>query len=102
MTTQPTKKPSKPNKLVFPSLILAAIAASLTPLALNTSIVQYFFFLVLPLGFGAALMAKIAMNQIKRGAGTGLDRNIAVIAYFLGMLPALFLCGLLTWQIYQM
>jgi hypothetical protein len=102
MDTRPRKKPQKSNKLVFPSLILAAMAASMTPLALSSSSARFYMFLVLPLGFGAALMSKIALNQIKRGAGTKLDRNIAVMAYFLGLLPGLFLCGMLTWQVYRM
>jgi hypothetical protein len=102
LDTQPSKKIPKQNKLVLPSLILAAMAASMTPLALASSAALVYMFLVLPLGFGAALLSKIALNQIKRGAGTKLDRNIAVMAYFLGLLPGLFLCGLLTWQVYSM
>ena len=102
MNTRPSKKLPKPNKLVIPSLILAAIAASMTPLAWMPTAAGFYMFLVLPLGFSAALMAKIALNQIKRGAGTGLDRKIAIIAYFLGFLPALFLCGLLTYYMFQL
>jgi hypothetical protein len=91
-----------PNKLAIPSLILASIAASMTPLALNPSNALFYMLAVLPLGFGSALLARISLNQIRRGAGTKLDRNIAVIAYFLGFLPGLFLCGMLTVQLFGM
>jgi len=98
--TQPSRKSPTPNKLVLPSLILAAVSASLAPFALISTAALVYVFLVLPLGFGAALMAKIALNQIKRGTGTPLDRNLALVAYFLGLLPGLSLCGVLTYQLY--
>jgi hypothetical protein len=96
VTTRPNGKLPPPNKFAIPSLILAAIAASMTPLALIPSNAGWYMLVVLPLGFGSALLARIALNQIRGGAGTALDRNIAVIAYFLGFLPGLFLCGMLT------
>jgi hypothetical protein len=102
MNNAPQGKLTKPNKLVLPSLILAAISATLAPVAYITEAVQVYLFLVLPLGFGAALMAKIALNQIKRGNGSVLDRNLALLAYFLGLLPALSLCAVITFQMYAL
>jgi len=99
MDTRPTDKPVTPNKLVLPSLILASLAVIVAPFAMIGSHAKVYLFLALPLGFSAALVAKIALNQIKRGVGTRLDRNLALIAYFLGMVPGLSLCGLLTYQI---
>ena len=100
MDTRPTNKVPAPNKLVMPSLVLAAVSAALAPFALIATAAQLYIFLVLPLGFGAALMAKIAMNQIKAGRGTLFDRNLAIVAYFLGLLPGLSLCGFMTYQLY--
>jgi len=100
MDTQPSKNILRSNKLVIPSLALGAVSAFMTPLALLSSAAVIYTFLVIPLGICAVIMARVALLQIKRGNGTDVDRNIAVVAYFLGFLPALFLCGMLTFQLH--
>ena len=56
-------------------------------------------FFLLPFGLAAALLARIALNQIKRGLGTPQERNLAIIAYFLGLAPVLYFCGIFTYQL---
>ncbi len=99
MSLPPSTKVVKSNKLVLPSLVLACIAVAMAPFAYLYEAVFVYVFLVLPLGFSAALLAKIALTQIRRAAGPVMDRNLAVVAYFLGLLPALSLCGVLTLQL---
>jgi hypothetical protein len=102
LDTRPSNKLPAPNKLAMPSMVLACLAVSTALFALISSAERVYLFLVLPLGLGAAFLARIALFQIKRGAGTRLDRNLAVIAYFLGLLPAMILCGIVTYDLYRM
>jgi hypothetical protein len=50
----------------------------------------------------AALLAMIALNRIKRGLGSPRDRILAVIAYFLGLAPVLYYCGLFTYYLLKL
>lgn len=78
---------------------MACVAVIAAPFALITTAAQVYMFLIMPLGFAAAITARIALNQIKRGAGTRRERGVAVAAYFLGLAPALYLCGMLTYDL---
>lgn len=81
---------------------MACLAALAAPFALAATAAQVYMFLVIPLGLAAAIMARIALHQIKRGAGTRRERNLAVAAYFLGLVPALYLCGMITYDLYRL
>jgi hypothetical protein len=80
-------------------MILGCIPAVAIPLAIIFPSRQFFMFFLLPFGLVAALLARIALNQIKRGLGSPRDRNLAIIAYFLGLSPVLYFCGILTYQL---
>jgi hypothetical protein len=69
-----------PVTLVFPSTFL------------------YLIF-VLPLGLIAALLARIALHQVKGTRGTPGQRTLALSAYFLGFSPSLYFCGQLTYRL---
>ena len=92
-------KTSRRNKLVLPSMILAglAVAAGLFTILIPSR--QFYLFFLLPFGLVAALLAKIALNQIQRGNGTARDRTLAIVAYFLGLLPVLYFCAVFTYQL---
>lgn len=90
---------SKRNKLVLPSLILACLAVAAGLFVAFIPSKQFYLFFLLPFGLVAALLAKIALNQIQRGNGTAQDRTLAIVAYFLGLLPVLYFCAIFTYQL---
>jgi ABC-type Na+ efflux pump permease subunit len=89
----------KPNKLILPSIILGCIPALAIPFAIIFPHLQFYMFFLLPFGLIAALLARIALNQIKRGSGTSRERSLAIAAYFLGLSPVLYFCGIFTFQL---
>ncbi len=97
--TQPSSRPPKPNKLVLPSLILGCIPLLALPVTIIFPSTQFYLFYLLPFGLTATLLARIALNQMKRIPGTGQQHTLAVIAYFLGLTPALYFCGEFTYQL---
>lgn len=90
---------SKHNKLILPSFILASIPLIGTFVSMFYQPAYYILFFLLPLGIAAAVMAWIALRQIKRGEGNPKDLAPAIIAYYLGLVPALYFCGVLTYQL---
>lgn len=92
------KKP-QPTKLILPAIILACIPAVAVPVTIVFPSTQIYLFYLLPFGILAAVLARIALNQIKRGFGTRQERNLALITYFLGLSPVLYFCGIFTYQL---
>jgi hypothetical protein len=92
------KKP-QPNKLILLGIILACIPAVAVPITIAFPSTQIYLFYLLPFGILAAVLARIALNQIKRGFGTRQERNLALITYFLGLSPVLYFCGIFTYQL---
>lgn len=90
---------SKRNKLIFPSFILASIPLIGVLVSMVYQPAYYILFFLLPLGIAAAVMAWIAVRQIKRGEGNPKDLVPAIVAYYLGLIPALYFCGALTYQL---
>ena len=60
---------------------------------------QIYLFFFLPFGILAAVLARIALGQIKRDFGTRQERNLALITYFVGLSPVLYFCGIFTYQL---
>jgi hypothetical protein len=92
------KKPTS-NKLVFPGIVLACIPAVAVPFTIIFPATQVYLFYFLPFGILAAVLARIALGQIKRGYGTRQERNLALITYFVGLSPVLYFCGIFTYQL---
>jgi hypothetical protein len=92
------KKP-KPNKLILPGILLACIPSIAVPVTIVFPATQVYLYLFLPFGILAAILARIALNQIKRDFGTRQERNLALITYFLGLSPVLYFCGVFTYQL---
>lgn len=92
------KKP-KPNKLILPGIILACIPAVAVPITIIFPSTQSYLLLFLPFGILAAVLARIALYQIKHGNGTTRERNLALITYFLGLSPVLYFCGIFTYSL---
>jgi hypothetical protein len=92
------KKP-QPAKLILPGIILACIPVVAVPVTIAFPSTQIYLLYLLPLGMLAAVLARIALNQIKRGFGTRQERNLALITYFLGLSPMLYFCGIFTYQL---
>jgi hypothetical protein len=89
----------KPNKLILSSFILGFIPAVAIPFAVIFPSLQFYMLFLLPFGLGAALLALIALDRIKHGLGSPHERTLAVIAYFLGLSPVLYFCGIFTYQL---
>jgi predicted membrane metal-binding protein len=92
----------KPNKLILSSFIVGFIPAVAIPFAIIFPSLQFYMFFLLPFGLVAALLAMIALNRIKRGLGSPQDRPLAIIAYFLGLSPVLYFCGIFTYQLLKL
>ena len=88
-----------PNRLILPAIILACIPALAVPVTIIFPSTQIYLFYFLPFGLAAAVLARIALGQIKRGLGTRQERNLALITYFLGLSPMLYFCGVFTYQL---
>ena len=97
--TRPTKKPPKRNKLILPSLILGCIPVLAIPFTIIFPSTQFYLLYFLPFGLLATLLARIALNQLKRAPGASPDRTLAIVAYFLGLTPALYFCAELSYQL---
>ncbi len=80
-------------------MILACITVALGLFVAFIPSRQFYLFFLLPVGLIAALLAKTALNQIQRGDGDSRDRTLAITAYFLGLLPALYFCAIFTYQL---
>ena len=94
----PNRTPRR-NKLVVPSMIIACstvVAGLFVAFILSK---QFYLFFLLPFGLLAAILARIALNQIQHGNGTPQDRLLAILAYFLGLSPVLYFCATLTYQL---
>ena len=85
--------------LIYASLILACIPVIGMFIVILTPSLQFYLFYLLPFGILAAFLARIALNRMKRSPGTDLDRTLAILAYFLGLSPALYFCGSLTYEL---
>ena len=94
-----SEKKLQPAKLILPGIILACIPAVAVPVTIAFPSTQIYLFYLLPFGILAAVLARIALNQIKRGFGTRQERNLALIIYFLGLSPVLYFCGIFTYQL---
>ncbi len=99
MITQPIKRPLKQNKLILPSLVLAGISVLAIPFTVFRLSTQIYLVFFLPIGIVAAVLARIAISQVKRGLGTRQDFKLAIIAYFMGLSPSLCFCGLFTYAL---
>ena len=97
MNTRP-----KLDKLVLSSFLLGIIPAVAIPVAVIFPNLQFYMFFLLPFGLGAALLAMIALNRIKNRHGTPRERNLAILAYFLGLSPVLYFCGIFTFQLLKL
>ena len=80
-------------------MILGFFPAVAIPFAVIFPSLQFYMLLLLPLGLAAALLALIALNRIKHGLGSPRNRALAVIAYFLGLAPVLYYCGVFTYHL---
>ena len=101
MVHRPDNK-TKPNKLIHPAIILAcipAVAVLVTIVIPSTQIYLYYF---LPSGILASVLARIALHQLKSGSGTPRERNLALVAYFLGLAPVLYFLAVLTYQLFHL
>ena len=92
-------KRTEPAKLIFPAIILACIPAVAVPVTIASPSTQIYLIYLLPFGILAAVLARIALNQIKRGFGTRQERNLALITYFLGLSPVLYFFGIFTYSL---
>ena len=99
MGTSPSNGKPRSNKLILPSIILGSIPAIAIPFAIIFTHLQFYMFFLLPFGLTAAILARIALNQIKNGNGRPQDRTLAILAYFLGLSPVLYFCGIFTFQL---
>ena len=88
-----------PNKLIMPGIILACIPVVVVPFTIIFPSMQSYLLYFLPFGVAGAVVARIALFQIKRGGGTHNERNLALITYFLALSPVLYFCGLFTYQL---
>lgn len=86
------------NRLLLPSFVLSAIPLIGTLVAIFYQPAYFYLLYLLPLGIIAAILARIAINQAKRGKGLPEDFVLAIIAYYLGLTPALYFCGVMTYQ----
>jgi hypothetical protein len=91
-----------PNKLILSSMILGFIPAVATPFAVIFPSLQFYMFFLLPFGLAAALLAMIALYRMRRGPVPPRERILAIIAYFLGLSPVLYFCGMLTVQLLKL
>ncbi len=89
----------KRSKLILLSFVLAAIPLIGTFVAIVYQPAYYILLFLLPFGLAAAVMARIVLGQIKRGQGSPEDFVPAIIAYYLGFVPALYFCGVMTYQL---
>jgi len=71
----------------------------MVPISIIFPSTQPYLLFFLPFGAAAAVLARIALNQVKRGKGTPRDRSLALIIYFVGLVPILFYCGLFTYSL---
>jgi ABC-type maltose transport system permease subunit len=94
-----SNKKLKPNKLILPAIILACIPAIAVPVTIAFPSIQNYLIFFLPFGILAAVLARIALYQIKRGFGTRQERNLALITYFLGLSPVLYFFGIFTYSL---
>ncbi len=99
ITNRLDKKP-KHNKLILPGIILACIPAVAVPVTIAFPSTQVYLLYLLPFGILSAVLARIALYQIKRGIGTRQERNLALITYFLGLSPVLYFCGVFTYSLH--
>jgi hypothetical protein len=97
--TRPIRRSPQSNKLVLPSLILGCVPILAIPFTIVFPSTQFYLFYFLPFGLTATLLARIALNQMKRTPGIGQQHTLAVIAYFLGLTPALYFCAEFTFQL---
>ena len=91
-----------PNKLVLSSFLLGILPAVAIPFAVIFPSLQFYMFFLLPFGLGAALLAMIALNRMKKRQATTRERNLAILAYFLGLSPVLYFCGIFTYQLLKL
>ena len=99
MNIRGSNKKPKSNKLIFPGIILACIPVFAVAFTIVFPAKQIYLFYFLPFGILAAVLARIALGQIKRGLGTHRERNLALITYFVGLSPVLYFCGIFTYQL---
>jgi hypothetical protein len=83
----------------MPGIIFACIPMFAVPFTLIFPEKQIYLFFFLPFGILAAVLARIALVQIKRDLGTRQERNLALITYFVGLSPVLYFCGIFTYQL---
>ena len=102
MDPLPLNSKPKPNWFILSSLILGFFPVVAIPVAVIYPSLQFYMLFLLPLGLAAALLAMIALNRIKRGLAPPRDRTLAVIAYFLGLAPVLYYCGLFTYHLLKL
>jgi hypothetical protein len=97
--TSPSTPKVKRNALIPFSFILACPPVLAIPVTLVFPSTFLYLIFVLPLGLVAALLARIALHQVKRPPGTPRERTLAIVAYFLGFSPSLYFCGQLTYKL---
>ena len=94
-----TPKRTEPVRLILPGIILACIPAVAVPVTIAFPSTQIYLIYFLPFGILAAVLARIALYQIKRGFGTRQERNLALITYFVGLSPVLYFFGIFTYSL---
>ena len=99
LSNKKTPKRTEPAKLIFPAIILACIPVFVVPFTIIFPSTKVYLVLFLPFGIIAAVLARIALYQIKRGFGTPRERTLAIITYFLGLSPVLYFCGIFTYSL---
>jgi len=66
------------------------------PVTIAFPLARLYLFFLLPFGLVAALLARIALNQMKHTPAARADHRLAVVAYFLGFSPIVYFCAILT------
>ena len=90
---------TKPNKLILPAIILACIPAVVVLVTIVIPSTQIYLYYFLPFGILASVLARIALHQLKPGSGPPQERNLALVAYFLGLAPVLYFLAVFTYQL---
>jgi hypothetical protein len=100
--TIPSPSKLKRNALILPSFVLGCIPVLGIPVTIIFPSTLLYLVFFLPLGLVAAVLAWIAIHQVKRTPGTRGQRNLAMLAYFLGLSPILYFCGQITYQVFAL
>lgn len=85
--------------LILATLLLGVMPAASLLLGLAVPSLRPVAFYMLPVGLVAIVLARIALQRMKRGAGNSRDRAAALVGYFAGFLPILYFCGEFTYQL---